>query len=90
MFSRPTIKHLPEGNIDAEIALMITDERLRRAWAILMGLTVMAITRTYHGDFTIAFVDLQASAAESLRYFQCCARHHIQTRQALLRCSSRM
>ena len=23
---------------------------LRRAWAILIGLTVMAITRTYHGD----------------------------------------
>jgi hypothetical protein len=38
---------LTEGNIHAEIVLMAranTDTRLRHVWAILIGLTAMAIT----------------------------------------------
>jgi hypothetical protein len=38
---------LTESNIHAEIVLMAranTDQRLRRVWAILIGLTAIAIT----------------------------------------------
>ena len=38
---------LTEGNIHVEIALRtraITDKRLRRVWAILIGLTAVAVT----------------------------------------------
>ena len=35
---------LTGDDIPAEIGPMITDERLRRVWTILIGLTAMAIT----------------------------------------------